>query len=334
MRMLLAVAACIDEPASPTDTDTGSDEPTFEIVLDQVPGGTLLSAWSDGDDLVMVGGDISLAGGLTANLVRRAGESWCVEEEIADRTLWWIHGPRTGEWYAVGEEGRILHEVDGVRTREDVPTAATLYGVWSGDDGRVWAVGGDARYTLLGEVWLRDGGTWTLFAGDLPGVLFKVWGEWIVGDGLSYRIIGDTLAEQAVPDGARLLTTRGRSDDDVWAVGGSSNPTLLHWEGTDWAPVDVDPHCSGQPLNGVWTAPGEDVWIAGNSGSMGWFDGTTWECSFPPITDESFHAVWKHGEDVFWAGGNLLSPGDNYGTVAHYGSLGPSSVEPCVVEAR
>jgi hypothetical protein len=331
VRLALALASCVGEtPADDqTTSDTDLDEP-FEVVLDNVPGGALLSAWSDGDDLLMVGGQLSLAGGLSGSIVRHHDGAWCHEVDAVDRTLWWVHGPRPGEWYAVGEAGRILHETDGVRRREDVPTDATLYGVWAAEDGVVWAVGGDVRTTGLGEVWRRDGGVWSLFAADLPGVAFKVWDRWIVGDGIAYHVEDDLLVEVPVPEGTRLLTVRGRSDTDLWAVGGSSNATMLHGDGVSWTAMEVDPHCGAQPLNGVWTGAGDDVWIAGNNGSMGRLteDGT-WECSFPPVTDESFHAVWNYDGEMYWAGGNLFGTGDNHGTVAHYGATGAAVSLPC-----
>jgi len=312
--------------------DTGSAYSPFSVFADQIPGGTLLGAWSSGDELLMVGGDLGLDGSDTiGNLVRWDGATLCVEEGVTDATLWWIHGPREGEWYAVGAKGRILHEVDSVRTDESVPTDSTLYGVWVAEDGRVWAVGGDPRGTLLGEIWLREAGTWSLFAGALPGTIFKVWDRWFVGDGVVYHLEGDALVEHNPPDVTKLLTVRGRADDDVYAVGGSSNPALLHWDGLAWSSVEVDLTCTGQPLNGVWTAPGEDVWIAGNTGAMARWDGAEWTCPFPPITFEHFHAVWSHGGDWWWAGGNLFSPGGNYGTIGRWSESAPElhTVEAC-----
>lgn len=181
--------------------------------------------------------------------------------------------------------------------------------------------------TELGPLW----SVWSPFATDLPGVVFKVWDRWFVGAGYSWHLDGETLEEIALPGGERLLTARGRADDDVWAVGGTAGPALLHWDGASWSAVDVDPRCTAQPLNGVWTAPGEDVWIAGNSGAMGRFDGTRWECVFPPITGEHFHAVWQHAGEMFFVGGNLFDTEDNYGTVGHYAepALGELAITIC-----
>ncbi|MDP6946973.1 MAG: hypothetical protein QF464_22680, partial [Myxococcota bacterium] len=119
-------------------------------MADAIPQGVLLSAWTDSDELMMVGGEL----GSTGIIARYDGVSLTVEDEVTDGALWWIHGPRDGEWYAVGEGGIILHSVDGERTREDVDTEATLFGVYAIGE-RVWAVGGDVA-TSSGEIWLRQ----------------------------------------------------------------------------------------------------------------------------------------------------------------------------------
>lgn len=302
----------------PSGKDIDTDEPAspWNMLADQVPGGMMLAAWSSGDEALIVGGDL---GGGKGGLARYDGHSLCVEEEVTDQTLWWIHGNRTGEWYAVGDNGTILHEVDGERTREDVPTDSTLYGVWDEGD-RVWAVGGLPWDDQKGEIWLKENGTWTLFAGDLPKVLFKVWKGWSVGDGVAYFIDSETmiLEERHPPEEARLLTVRGSSEEDVWAVGGSFTPVVLHWQEGAWQAVEVKTECVYQPLNGVWTDAGEDVWIAGHFGTTSRFDGTEWTCPSFPLTSEHFHAVWKHGNEVLWLGGNLFGSSNNYGTIASY----------------
>ena len=73
---------------------------------------------------------------------------------------------------------------------------------------------------------------------------------------------------------------------------------------------------------GVWTAPGEAVWVSGMSGVQGFSEdqGENWTIPNFPITSNSFHAVLKHGEEVLFAGGNLMSTGPDYhGTIGRYG---------------
>ncbi len=299
-----------DDSAPPGDS--GAEGPGFSIMADAIPQGVLLSAWTDSDVLLMVGGELGSAG----ILARYDGVGLTVEEDVADGALWWIHGPRDGEWYAVGESGIILHNVDGERIREDVDTDATLFGVYAMGE-RVWAVGGNVA-TGTGEIWLRLGGVWSLFAGDLPGLMFKTWEGWFVGHGQAYRLgDGDELISYAV-GGERLVTVRGReAGSDAWAVGGSTGAVLMHFEGQEWVGVDQS---LGQPLNGVWTAPDEALYVAGNSGLAAFCQDGEWVRPEVLLTTEVLHAVWPFGDEVIWVGGNLLtSGGDYHGTILRYG---------------
>lgn len=307
---LLAALCCCDESAR---------EAEFSLLADDIPAGTLLGITSMGSEALFVGGQLDGSEGI---LVRYDGTSICYEEAVASRPLWWIHSAREGEFYAVGERGTIVHSLDGVRTDESVDTDATLFGVFDAGD-QVIAVGGDVFGSGLGEVWIREGGSWSLLRGDLPGVAFKVWDRWIVGDGIAYHLTDDPtpiLEERFPPDGARLTTVVGRNDDEVFAVGGLGSPVLLAWNGASWENVDIDPGCADMALNGVFTEPGESVWVAGFFGRMGELraDGT-WNCAVSPPTFETFHVVGKHGDELLFAGGNFLEQGGNYGTIARYG---------------
>lgn len=307
----------------------------WTLPVESEEGGILLAAWSDGSDLLAVGGHLDDSGGL---IVRREGDAWCKEPGFADRPLWWVHGSTEGRWFAVGAAGLILHREGGQLVDESVDTVATLYGVWDEGD-RVWAVGGDVFGSRLGEIWLREDGEWSLFASDLPGVVFKVWERWFVGDGVALYLGDDGLLEnRSTGGGEKLLTVRGRSDTDVWAVGGAMSSLLMHHDGTEWSTIEVDPLCTSQPLNGVWTAPGEDVWVAGMSGAMARFDGQEWHCAKlredDPLRDLNhahFHAVWPGTEgEMLWFGGDFFERGDNLFTIGrHSETPGTTGVGTC-----
>ncbi len=286
------------------------DVASWGLVAGPFGDGVLLSAWSDGDEALIVGGDLSGGG---ASLVRYADGDVCVEDSPADRPLWWIHGPRDGLWYAVGARGLVLRDEDGARTREDVDTEATLFGVWATDD-EVWAVGGDP-VSGEGEIWRRRDGAWAPFATDLPGVVFKVWDGWFVGDGVAWRLEEGALVAYPPPVAA-LTTVRGRADDDVWAVGGVGD--LVWWGGAGWSEVA---HPFGAvPLMGLWTAPDEAVWVTGAFGAMGAWDGAAWDTPDLPVSGETFHAVWRHGDDVLFVGGDYFSSGPHHGVIAVHGA--------------
>ena len=75
---------------------------------------------------------------------------------------------------------------------------------------------------------------------------------------------------------------QGAVDAPVWAVGGVTGSLVQHWDGGEWSEVDAPG--IGQPLMGVWTAPGEDVWVAGNFGTTARWDGSAWDQPTWPLT--------------------------------------------------
>ena len=87
----------------------------------------------------------------------------------------------------------------------------------------------------------------------------------------------------------------------------------------------------GQPLNGVWTAPGETVWVAGMSGSQAYLEDGAWKIPDFPLTGEHYHAVWKHGDEALFLGGNLLSTAPPYhGIIGRHGpARGGLEVSEC-----
>jgi len=300
--------------------DDPAPKDTFSVLSDQVPGGVLLSMANVGDETILVGGQLDQGKGVIAHY---DGTSVCYEENASDRALWWIHSARPGEFYAVGEAGTIIHSVNGERTIESVSTSATLYGVWDSGD-RVIAVGGVVP-TNKGEIWIRNDGTWTQLASDLPGVAFKIWNNWIVGDNVAYHLDAGptpTLEERFPPANTKFLTVSGRSDDEVFAVGGTTEPILMSWDGSAWQDIAIDPACAsgGIGLNGLWTDPGESLYIAGFNGVMGELgDDGKWNCAQVGVSYEHFHTVNRVGDEVLWSGGNMFDISGNYGTIARYG---------------
>ena len=300
-------------------------EPDWSIPLEGGPGGMMLTAYSDGDELIFGGGMLD---GTEGSLLRRsAAGDWCVEV-VADRPVWWMHGAAEGTYYGVGERGLILRFDGGTITDESVATDANLFGVW--DDGdRVWAVGGDV-IANTGEIWVREGGVWSVWEDSIDGVVFKVWQDWFVGTGIAFQREGDELVDRTPEPPARLLTVRGRADDDVYAVGGDAFPVLLRWDGAAWTEMAVDVTCASGGLTGVWTAPGEDLWVTGMSGAMARFDGTDWACPDFAMTFDHFHAAWLHDGEAWFAGGDFFDNGDNHATLGIWGtSTVPAAIGAC-----
>ncbi|MGB0641581.1 MAG: hypothetical protein ACPGTU_19770, partial [Myxococcota bacterium] len=176
--LLMALSvACTDSKDSGSDTSGPADDPIpdegddsgspeieegWGILADEIGQGSLLSGWTADGITHMVGGDMRGGPGLR---VQYDGSDLCIEADITERALWWIHGDRPGRWVAVGEAGTALMEEDGVRTRIDIPSEATFYGVWVTDTS-VIAVGGHVD-SNIGEVWRHTEDGWTPIRTDL-----------------------------------------------------------------------------------------------------------------------------------------------------------------------
>ena len=318
MRILLPLLAVACADKNDTGDPWGSG-PDWSVFADQVGDGVLLSAWSAGPTMWAVGGGMGGDGPGVRLTIQ--GETLCSETLVEDRALRWIHGHNENDYYMVGERGTILHSVDGVVLREDVDTEATLYGVWVEADGQVFAVGGDIE-SDTGEIWTRTDGNWSLFANGLDGVAYNVWQSWIVGNNMAWYLAGDTPDDMiSRPHGERLRTVRGANNEDVWAVGGDASAVVLRWHEGGWD--EIETQGLAQPLMGIWTEEGKDVWVSGMNGSQGFWNehAYTWQKPDVPLSSEHFHAVWEHEEQMYFLGGNMLASaaGPWYGTILRYG---------------
>jgi hypothetical protein len=328
--VFLASCSCNDKGECDTDGNcvagdcTDCADPSFASVIgDEIPGGVLLSAWSPGGEVYIVGGAFGTDQGV---ILKYSDGVLCVVDDDPGAALWWIHGQSADDWYAVGENGAILHSVAGIVIREDVQTSAKLFGVY--DDGvDVWVVGGDINANT-GEIWKKSTDTWEKVY-DAPAILFKVWNNWFVGDGGQVLYWNGTEFEDRAPSDERFLTVRGASGDDVWVVGGLQTPVMWHYDNGTWTDHAIEPICGSQALMGVWTDVGEDVWVSGIAGTTAVFDGENWTCADFPISSADFHAVWKEGDDVVYVGGNFMGSAPYVGTVATLGKGDLQAVEAC-----
>ena len=101
-------------------------------------------------ELLVAGGQLALGNGGSGTLARYDGERLCIERDVADDALSWLDGDTDGLW-AVGGSGAVVHDVEGARTRPDIDTTATRFGVWvAGNDG-IAAVLRDGAWTCPKE---------------------------------------------------------------------------------------------------------------------------------------------------------------------------------------
>jgi len=299
--------------ASCTKDDTGESgvEEPWHLALTGEGDAMLLSAWEHGGELLMVGG--GLGDDAHGDLFRYSGGALCVEHEVTEEALWWIHGDGS-EWLAVGEKGTVLRSDN---SRDDIDTDYTLYGAWMDGADTTWVVGGDIS-TGAGAIWSHAGADWDLRQ-ETEGVMFKAWEGIFIGDKQTWILDQDVFVE--VETDHRLVTLR-----DTTAVGGAVSSLIVEWDGSDW--VEQDTLFLNGPLNGLYEHEGT-LHVGGNAGTMGYRGDSGWVIPDFPLTSDTFHAVWAFEDTVFFLGGNFFSAGDNHATVATYGDVESIAFSEC-----
>jgi hypothetical protein len=315
--------------------ETGlEDSHAWSLAADNFTDGVLLSIFPLNEEEVwMVGGGLQREGPGVLVRYRPMDNTLCQEVLQDDKSLWWIHGADDSDsTYAVGEFGTVLHHRPSTGwVDESVDTNMTFYGVWSSSDA-VWAVGGRVGGSATGQgvIWKKDDQGWSPFAEGLPGTLFKTWQGHFIGNQVAYRLDEKGELESIDPGEYKLLTLRGRSPSDLWAVGGAQAASVLRFDGESWRQIQTSG--LGLPLMGVWTAPDEAVWVSGLNGIQGFSEdnGESWITPDYPVTSKAFHAVAKIGEEVLFVGGNMMSTSGSYhGTIGRYG---PTKDAPSIID--
>ncbi len=331
--LVLAVGCTDADDDGTTPTGNETDNPgasTFQVLANEMPGGAYLSGFGHDDGIIFAGGRL---GGGVGSLAYLTDDGLCVEEGVTDQGLWWIHGTDADNWYAVGENGVILHNDGGTFVREDVDTDAILFGVYMGEDD-VWAIGGKVGSPSRGEIWRKTGGEWSL-AAELPALGFKVYGDVFVGDGWSSRWDGEQFVDIPHAGGEelrRLMTVHSNGEHTLAIGDGQSRGYLLQLTDDGWADVAIDDEvCQSQGQNGVFVTPEGTVLTAGFNGSSSFDEGSGWMCEEFPSVFEGFHATLEHDGTYYYIGGDWMgSPAAQYGTIQVYGPpIEPLEVGAC-----
>lgn len=276
------------------------------------------------------------------------GTSWSRVATGHRGDLWWIHTLPDGTAYAAGSEGSVLY-FDG-KTFARIPTPGlgkhTVFGVWAGANGDVWAAGGAAGRD--GFLWRRTGnGSFVdvRLPASLPGrgdgerpALLKVWGDdrgavWVVGDrGTLLRgTAGGDFA--VVPTGTteRLFTVSGHGDL-VIAVGGTGSGVIVETGPTGAVRLAAPPLTP--LLQGVSVGPAGDAYAVGERGTILRRSAGGW---LPVANDlglrfESIHGAYRDPQGGLWAvGGNVLSPKLDGGALLYFGNGQVPTVPPEVL---
>lgn len=303
--------------------DDGDDPvvPTWSLELSSLDA-AMLAIQPVGSDLLAVGGPFTGEG--TPELRVRSDGAWrAVAAPPGWRgAAWWTWNASPSDVWVVGDHGQVARGAVDALAMVTAPTSTvtTLYGVWGSSADDVWIVGGDPRASR-GVVLHWDGATLTETA-TAARVLFKVWGAaaddvMIVGaGGLAWHYDGDAWSATETNTSDTLTTVHG-GGGAMYAVGGFNQGVVLAWDGVAWRSIE-EPFMPR--LSGVNVAADGRVWVAGDSGYLGWYADGVWT----PIDTQllsQFHAVLVAGDDVFGTGGILaISEASREGFVGRYGA--------------
>lgn len=198
-------------------------------------------------------------------------------------------------------------------TLDAVSGDAALSGVWGSGPDDVWIVGGD---TTGGRAFHGSTDAWdevTVPGGS--GLLVWAYGfgaddVFAVGrGGTALRWDGQAWATLSTGTTEDLWGVFGFANDDLWAVGGNVGddvPVLLHWDGSMFSPVTLDPaqnDRSATSLFKVWGVDGT-LFAVGERGLIVRWSGTDWEqVSAGAKADEDFVSLWGTSADQIVAVG-------------------------------
>jgi len=172
--------------------------------------------------------------------------------------LWGVWGTRSGELFAVGDRGAIVHGTGPTAPVRPSPTGTNLRGVWGSGPDDVFASGDD------GTILHWDGATWQQMTSGVNVALAGIWGNgpgnvFVVGDeGVIVHWNGASWSPMQSGTSWMLWDIWGSASDDVYAVGEVG--TILHWDGARWSTL---PSGTTGYLSHVDGSSASDVFVAG-----------------------------------------------------------------------
>jgi len=245
----------------------------------------------------------------------RAGcsaDGWCLVPAPTSANLISVWGAADDAVWAVGDSGTIVRWNGSAWLSEVSATTANLKGIFGTARDDVW-VSGDAQasnVTLLH----RDSNVWQ----PASAPLFRLLGLSLFGgtsvDRSNAYVASSTDASllQLVSGSWTYLPAHGqdygcaqvygmwslsRSGSDVFAVGATC---AMRMRAGAWSALMPLP---SNPLVAVWGSSSDDVWAAGNAGTLYRWNGRSSSEVLPRPTTQHLRSVWGSAPDDIWAVG-------------------------------
>ena len=259
--------------------------------------------------------DLAAASGRVERSIRvRAGcsaDGWCLVPAPTKANLSSIWGAADDAVWAVGDGGTILRWNGSAWLSEVSATAANLKSIWGTARDDVWT-GGDPQGALV-TLLRRDSNVWQ----PVSAPLFRLLGLSLSGgtsvDRSNAYVVSPTDGSmlQLAAGSWGYLPTHGSDlgcaqlvgmwglpgvGSDVWAVG---TTCAIRFRGGSWGALPAPTN----PLSAVWGSSRDDVWAAGNSGTLYRWTPTGSREVLPRPTTQHLRSVWGSAADDIWAVG-------------------------------
>lgn len=291
-------------------------------VREMSPALPFLGIWGSGPD------DVWLAG-VSASIAHFDGTSWTTISHSLTGGFTSMWGSAPNDVYAVGAlaggGGRVAR-YDGATWSNAASSTLwpNLQAIWGFGPDDIWAVGAS------GAIVHRSSTGWVRLASTPSAqTLWGIWGAdpndvWAVGDNgtiLHKDAAGWSLVTHDLTTSS-LRAVRGTGPKDVWITGAG---TLLHYDGVRWKRVTSP---TPNTLHAVWPSAPDDVWAAGNLGTIARYPGAGWTQQLPEPTSNRLDSIAAAGAvpTSAWAVGVL-------GTVLRYDGMQWTTVTDSPVQS-
>ncbi len=269
------------------------------------------------------GGGAVLGDPASAEILLVETMSWNQETQIAQKHLRGIWGTGSGDVFAAGWGGTVLH-YDGSTWKDISPDTAGnpvfLEDVWGSSGNNIFAVGHN------GVIGHYSGSEWQPAESPTDQHLYAIWGPagaesgiFAAGSGVFLRYDGNSWKEMNLSiENPDIRDIWGENADSVYAVG--TEGLILHYDGQSWRKMEsgTSNHLYGvwgcTPLNPPLTGEAKGgVFAVGANGVILHYDGSAWQEMSKNVNRFILflESVWGQSPDSVFAAGSE-------GIILHY----------------
>lgn len=289
---------------------------------------TLYDVWGSSNTNVFVAG-------YSGTILNFNGTDWTQTVSGAPYGLNAIWGTSGSNVYAVGLNS-ILHYDGNSWTNQFSGDFIAFNDIWGSSASDIYLAGYDL--TLAGVIYHFDGSTWSPL--DISGIdltettLTAIWGSgsdniyvagysYMDGTNIVFNFDGADWTEISDPDISSFIVQDiwGSSANDIYLGGSSTTSNILHFNGTDWAPVNTG--ISGT-ITGIWGSSSSNIYAVGSityDHHILHYDGSTWDYS-PMVSYAALTAIYGINAN------NIFAVGQSGEIQNHYRPKAPMLYSP------